>query len=93
MRDKMNFHHFRNLRPSDYIKFVIKDETDFKDAVSVIKRFDKQSASHPRFAFSPVHGNGNLKPELLVKRMYQEKACIENNAILNLQLHKYIGVS
>jgi 7-carboxy-7-deazaguanine synthase len=96
VRDKMKFSNFENLQYQDYVKFVVKDPNDFQDAVSVIKKFNKQKGllGSPRFAFSPVIGiPKSVKPEILVEWMQREPICIKYSVILNLQLHKIIGVS
>jgi 7-carboxy-7-deazaguanine synthase len=91
-RSKMNFKNLEEIRTQDYLKFVIGNEEDFLDAVSVMKKITRTNfMSVPHFAFSPMFGKMN--PTTLLKRMYQEKLCIKYNAILNLQLHKMINVS
>lgn len=94
MRDKMNRENLLEIKSCDFLKFVIADREDFKDAISVGKRFNlknRVSSEIPKFAFSPVYKT--LKPETLVEWMWVEKWCRDNSVILNLQLHKIIGVA
>ena len=72
-----------NLRPTDEIKFVIKDRADFDYAVDVIRRHDLS----PRVAavlLSPVHGV--LAPATLTGWLLESGI----DARLQLQAHKYI---
>ena len=96
MRDQMKYANFKNIWHKDFVKFVVKDPNDFMDAISVIKKFNKQKGitGSPKFAFSPtVSLTKSVKPEILVEWIQREPLCIKNNVILNLQLHKIIGVS
>ena len=80
--EKMLEENFRNLRRGDEVKFVIADETDFENAISVVKRF--AIAGKAEILFAPVFGA--MKPEKLVEMILKEKI----PARLNLQLHKLI---
>lgn len=92
MRDQMVLKHLEYLDANDFLKFVIANREDFEDAISVIKQLNKidYGYNNPRFAFSPTHRV--LPAELLVKWMLEEKRCRDNSIILNLQLHKIVGV-
>ena len=83
---------FWNLGSNDTVKFVIRDREDFEEAFAI---YD-QLSFNPRnpkinmilssFAFSPVHGV--LEPKELLSWMEAFKI----NGILNVQLHKYLGM-
>ena len=80
--EKMLEENFRSLRHGDEVKFVIADETDFENAVSVVERFS--IAGKAEILFAPVFGS--MKPEKLVGMILRRKV----PARLNLQLHKLI---
>ena len=89
MRSKMKISNFKNLSPVDFVKFVIKDETDFKDALWVINRL-KVEYVHPQYAFSPMFGS--LEPNILLKWMQGSVNLKRLGAVLNIQIHKIIDV-
>jgi 7-carboxy-7-deazaguanine synthase len=97
MRKKMNYSNFQNLWEKDYVKFVLKDVYDWKDAIAVIKQFNKQKGTigSPSFAFSPMFRKDQpyTNVRTFVEWMKEDKTCLKNNVILNLQLHKIIEVS
>jgi 7-carboxy-7-deazaguanine synthase len=72
-----------DLRPTDEIKFVIKDRTDYEYARDVVQR----RALVGRCAavlLSPVHGV--LDPKLLARWILEDRLAVR----LQLQAHKYI---
>jgi 7-carboxy-7-deazaguanine synthase len=83
--DKMNLAAFENLRGTDYVKFVIEDETDFLEALNFKEWLQIRNNVH--FAFSPSHGN--LSPDELISWLMKEKVY---DAILNVQLHKVLNL-
>jgi 7-carboxy-7-deazaguanine synthase len=70
------------LRPTDSIKFVLADESDYLWAAAAIR--DRELAHKAEVLLSPVHGR--LDPRALVSWMLRDRV----PARLNLQLHKYI---
>lgn len=80
--ERMLEENFRDLRKGDEVKFVIADEEDFENAVSVAERFS--IAEKAELLFAPVFGS--MKPERLVELILSRKV----PARLNLQLHKLI---
>ena len=68
------------------IKFVIADRNDFNQAVIITKKIMKMYKAN-EFAFSPVFGKVDLKE--LLQWMINVNL---NDCILNVQLHKLIGV-
>ena len=96
MRDKMDIQNYRHLRSNDFIKFVIEDESDFKDAIDVIKalkdlRFSKEiDGQGPKFAFSPSYRK--IGTDSLIEWMQNEMLLKQVGAILNVQLHKVLNI-
>jgi 7-carboxy-7-deazaguanine synthase len=95
-RKHMFYSNFKNLRSWDFVKFVIGDRADFEDAMDFViyweyQRRQKKGQPHPHYAFSPIHGT-SFDSALLVDWMSKIPLLLQNNAILNLQLHKIIGV-
>ena len=89
----MKYKNLWELNHNDFVKFVIQDYRDFKEAVTVMRKVVRRkhlTALAPRFAFSPCHGK--TEPGMLCEWMKQNSDCVKNNAIFNLQLHKIIGV-
>jgi len=86
MEDRMNEKAFRNLRESDFVKFVVGSLKDCKEAVKVRKELESKGCE-AKFAFSPLHRE--LDPKDLIR--YLEKL-EQFDIIVNLQLHKYIGL-
>ncbi len=86
MHEKMVDNNFASLRPMDFIKFVVLDKKDFRYAVEV-KRTIEETRSRARFAFSPVFGH--LPPMRLFSWLEEAKIY---DAVLNIQLHKLIGL-
>ena len=80
MEERMNFELFEKLRPKDQLKFVIKDETDYRYAKGVLKRHRIRA----NIVFQPVYGTSL---EWLAQRVLDDK--MENVRVLP-QLHKII---
>jgi 7-carboxy-7-deazaguanine synthase len=93
MNDKMNLINFLHLSSTDFVKFVIKDRTDFDDAVFCLKNIYRGYTT-PRFAFSPMFNNSGvyIQPSKIMEWMLADEWCKKTKAIFNLQLHKMIGV-
>ena len=70
------------LTKTDFIKFLIQDPEDFIFAVNKIKEL----RSGAQIAFSPIHDQ--LSPKTLMSWIIKEKL----DVILNIQIHKLIGV-
>jgi len=70
------------LRVQDAVKFVVRDEADYRWAADVIR--SRGLAARTEVLLSPVHGV--LDPQQLVGWMLRDRL----PARLNLQLHKYV---
>ncbi len=70
------------LRVQDAVKFVVRDEADYRWAADVIR--SRGLAGRTEVLLSPVHGV--LDPQQLVSWMLRDRL----PARLNLQLHKYV---
>jgi 7-carboxy-7-deazaguanine synthase len=86
MHESMIWNNFTFLRPIDFVKFVVSDKRDFKYAVGIKKDID-QTRSRCRYAFSPAFEK--LPPMRLFSWLEEEKLY---DVILNIQLHKLIGL-
>jgi len=71
------------LEETDFIKFIIATIDDFMEAMKICKRLENRTI--PGLAFSPLHGE--LDPATLVDWLKEHGPA---EAILNLQLHKYV---
>ena len=82
---------FGSLYRTDFVKFVISNKLDFERAIIRIEWIKAcmnkahNISSPPQFAFSPIHGE--VSPKQLAKWIMESPV---ENAIINLQLHKYI---
>jgi 7-carboxy-7-deazaguanine synthase len=72
-----------DLRPTDEIKFVIKNRTDYEYARDVVQRRALVGRC-TAVLFSPVHGV--LDPKLLARWILEDRLAVR----LQLQAHKYI---
>ncbi len=70
------------LRAQDAVKFVVRDEADYRWAADLIR--SRGLAGRTEVLLSPVHGV--LDPQQLVGWMLRDRLA----ARLNLQLHKYV---
>jgi 7-carboxy-7-deazaguanine synthase len=81
--DKNHWPNLENLRPTDEIKFVIKDRADYEYARAVVLKHelsDRCAAVH----FSPVHGVQDARQ--LSEWVLEDRLKVR----VQLQLHKYI---
>ena len=79
---------YQRLRPIDWIKFVIMDETDYNIARDLVK-IDPLFGTNPaRIAFGIAVG-GELTHKQLVEKMIKDRLW---NVSLNCQLHKLIDL-
>lgn len=83
MESKNLFSNLNHLKNNDEVKFVIKDENDYRYSLDICRKFalferEKQPL------FSPVHDE--LDPKLLIDWIKKDKI----PARLNLQVHKFI---
>jgi 7-carboxy-7-deazaguanine synthase len=83
MSSRMDDRTFENLMYHDFVKFVVGGSWTYRQAISVMARL-KKFGCLATFAFSPQHGQ--LHPATLVEWLQCDKV----DAIVNLQLHKYI---
>lgn len=81
MKDEIFF----DLRANDFVKFVIKNRNDYNTALDAMDKF-RDKGCQAKFAFSPMFGE--IDTEDLVNWMVEDRI----DAILNLQLHKIIGL-
>ena len=80
---KVHWPNLERLRPSDEVKFVIKDRGDYEFARDVMGRYDL-AARCAAVLFSPVHG-------VLDARQLAEWILADRLAVrLQLQIHKYV---
>lgn len=86
MEHHMNMDVFTRLQGNDFIKFVILDENDFERAVQVMVEMRKKG-TRANFAFSPAIPQ--IEPIFLYDLMEKNEIY---DAILNVQLHKIIGI-
>lgn len=84
--DRMNHDNFKWLNSSDWVKFVISDRNDY-DTAKIEMHYLKSIGCNAHFAFSPAFGVGPQKT--LVDWLIEDK---EFDVVINLQLHKLIGV-
>jgi organic radical activating enzyme len=84
---------FLQLRSKDFLKFVVSSEEDFKDCMERLRILFGPDPDKimPRIAFSPIVKD--IEPKALMLLMQRENFLKKIGAILNLQLHKIIGVS
>lgn len=90
--DKMNSRNYQILKPLDIIKFVIKDQKQFIDALKIKEFIEALYPIKCLFAFSPMYPF--MKPESLSELILSTKI-IENikmdNLLFSLQIHKISG--
>lgn len=77
---------YAKLKVQDCIKIIIEDRRTMLDAVNVYQ-FLKAKGCEASIAFAPIHGEVTGKE--LLDWMYEFGI---TDAILNVQLHKYIGL-
>jgi len=75
---------YRKLHPTDFVKFVLGNKNDYKEALAIKKTLQKTGCCAV-FAFSPMHKV--LDPSQLVSWLKKDKVF---DCVINLQLHKYI---
>ncbi|MCK5236928.1 MAG: radical SAM protein [Deltaproteobacteria bacterium] len=84
--DKINIKNFRGLMPGNFIKFVIADDKDFLEALTIIRE-DLAGRTMAKFYFSPC--GGKMTGERLFAMM-KDSPCVELGIGLNLQIHKFL---
>lgn len=82
MSEDMDVSNFDYIKPSDEVKFVITDRTDYEWSKDIIRKYNLKPRC--QILFSPAFGR--LAPELLIKWMLEDRLDVR----LNLQMHKYI---
>jgi 7-carboxy-7-deazaguanine synthase len=83
MEDRNLYSNLLHLKPTDEIKFVIADRTDFEWARDLVLR----ESLDTRFKVLFSSAYGLIQPQQLVEWMLEERLV---NIRLNLQQHKYI---
>ena len=91
MAKHMNLDNYKNLSSTDFLKFVISNKTDFDQALLVVQELRKQNIFVTP-AFSPKFTTKKTKPIPLQKWMQEDTILKRAGAILNIQLHKWLGV-
>jgi 7-carboxy-7-deazaguanine synthase len=81
--EKVHWQNLERLRPTDEVKFVIRDRADYDFARAVVARYALTSQV-AAVLFSPVHGVMN--PRELAEWMLADRLQVR----LQLQAHKYI---
>jgi 7-carboxy-7-deazaguanine synthase len=82
MEDRNRWENLDLLKPTDEIKFVIRDRADYEWSRDVVRR--QPAAGRPGLLFSPVHDV--LHPRLLSEWILADALPVR----LQIQLHKYI---
>jgi 7-carboxy-7-deazaguanine synthase len=82
MTEAMRWENIEALKPTDQVKFVIKDRQDYLWAVEVLNRY--QLPRRFTVLFSPVFGV--MDPKQLAEWVLEDGLAVQ----LQLQLHKYI---
>lgn len=78
------------LQSKDFIKIVIGNEEEYKRALEVKNQIRKQN-KNVQIAFSSIQGDKKgIYPLDLLSWLIRDK---EFDVILNVQIHKYIGIS
>lgn len=85
----MKFKHFENLKPSDFVKFVISDKADFVQALHIKWVLQEEYGCRAQFAFS-ADSSKLLCPYTLFQWMDAEASL--HDSILNIQIHKIINL-
>jgi 7-carboxy-7-deazaguanine synthase len=80
---KVHWATLERLRPTDEVKFVIKDRADYEFASDVVRRYDLAPKT-AAVLFSPVHGVMNARE--LAEWILADRLPVR----LQLQAHKYI---
>ena len=80
---KVHWENLERLRPTDEIKFVIKDRADYEFAREVVRKYSL-TAKTAAVLFSPVHGV--LTPRQLTEWVLADRLAVR----VQLQLHKFI---
>jgi 7-carboxy-7-deazaguanine synthase len=80
---KVHWANLEQIRPTDEIKFVLKDRGDYEYARDVVRRFDLTSRA-AAVLFSPVHGV--MSARQLAEWILADKLAVR----LQLQAHKFI---
>lgn len=78
--------YFLNLKPTDYVKFVICNKAGFFDARDIHRRF-QNGGCRATFAYSPVEKS--IKPSELFTLLEQHQL---PNTIMNIQIHKHLNM-
>ena len=81
--EKVHWANLERLRPTDEIKFVIKDRADYEFARGVVQKYDLPSKT-AAVLFSPVHGVMDARE--LAEWILADRLAVR----LQLQAHKYI---
>lgn len=79
-------YYFYRLPNKDFIKFVIGSNEDFEKAMDVQKTL-QIGGCEATFAYSPMHNN--IEVDDLLKLVLKGKL---PNTIINIQIHKYLGM-
>ena len=80
---RVDWSNLDRLRPSDEVKFVIKDRADYEFARAVVTKHDLEART-AAVLFSPVHGV--MDPRELAEWILADRLAVR----LQLQAHKYI---
>jgi 7-carboxy-7-deazaguanine synthase len=80
---KVHWPNLERLRPTDEVKFVIKDRADYDFACDVVRKYGL-TANAAAVLFSPVHGEMNARE--LAEWILADRLPVR----LQLQAHKYI---
>jgi 7-carboxy-7-deazaguanine synthase len=81
--EKIHWQNLDLLRPSDEVKFVIKDRADYEYARDIVRQHDLAKRT-TAVLFSPVHGV--MDPSRLASWILEDRLQVR----LQLQVHKFI---
>lgn len=78
--------YFYNLGEHDFVKFVVKNSFNVTEA-QLIQRLLQVGGCKASFAYSPLHGE--METDKLFSLL--QTSCLPNT-IINIQIHKYLGL-
>lgn len=76
---------FASLRKQDFIKFVIKDKRDYRQARDILNEIRHKRESQATMAMGPVHGE--LSVDKLIEWLVGDNL---SDVVINTQIHKYL---
>ena len=87
--ERMIWKNFIKAGPKDFIKFVVKDRKEIQEAIKLQKQMIKEG-SKAIFAYSPVIYTFSEEVKEASHIIYQELVNQEMQAVINIQMHKFL---